>query len=65
MTGPAGAGPARAEILARIRAARPQAEPPPVPRDYHAAGTHADHGLADLLALPRRAATTAASSPGW
>jgi len=50
MTSPAHAGSARAEILARIRAARPQAPPLPVPRDYHAAGTYAGDGLVDLLA---------------
>lgn len=49
MTSPAHVGPARAEILARIRAARRLEQPPPIPRDYHAAGTHA-LGLADLLA---------------
>jgi L-lactate dehydrogenase complex protein LldG len=50
MTAPAHAGAARAEILARIRAAQSPAQPSPVPRDYHAAGTHGTSGLADLLA---------------
>ena len=50
MTGPARAGAARAEILARIRATRSPARPSPVPRSYHAAGTHGTSGLADLLA---------------
>jgi L-lactate dehydrogenase complex protein LldG len=41
---------ARAEILARIRAAQSPDRPTPVPRDYHKAGTHGTDGLTGLLA---------------
>lgn len=50
MTGPAQAGSARADILARIRAARSPAQPPAVPRHYRTAGAHAGQDLTGLLA---------------